>query len=214
MFPFNFTTKNIPVGRGSIVGRNNIEEFFNHVSTIENFEDRHLVDLAPTYEIAAAHLVRLLETKFVNLNPIIQHMFFTLGDMEEGEKKDFVLETLLREFGGIAREARKVFTKFNMLGSYTNFVSLLEKMDMDRIRFTNNIDDGGEIKAPIPCKLLAMNDALENNYAWLVPENLFDESSTPKTNEKGDAKTYVSNILCLVEKSPHPAVEVPPFDNT
>ena len=104
MFPFNFTTKDIPVGRGSIIGRNNIEEFFNHVSTIENFEDRHLVDLAPTYEIAAAHLVRLLETKFVNLNPIIQHMFFTLGDMEEGEKKDFVLETLLREFGGLARE--------------------------------------------------------------------------------------------------------------
>jgi hypothetical protein len=213
MFPFNFTTKDIPVGRGSIVGRNNIEEFFNHVSTIENFEDRHLVDLAPTYEIAAAHLVRLLETKFVNLNPIIQHMFLTLGDMEEGEKKDFVLETLLREFGGLAREARKVFAKFNMLGSHTNFVSLLEKMDMDRIRYTN-IDDGGEIKAPIPCKLLAMNDALENNYAWLVPENLFDESSTPKTNEKGDAKTYVSNILCLVEKTPHPAENAPPFDNT
>ena len=214
MFPFNFTTKNIPVGHGSIVGRNNIEEFFNHVSTIENFEDRHLVDLAPTYEIAAAHLVRLLETKFVNLNPIIQHMFFTLGDMEEGEKKDFVLETLLREFGGLAREARKVFAKFNMLGSPTNFVSLLEKMDMDRIRYTNNIDDGGEIKAPIPCKLLAMNDALENNYAWLVPENLFDESSKPKTNKKGAAETYVSNILCMVEKTPHPAENAPSLDNT
>ena len=54
MFPFNFTTKDIPVGRGSIIGRNNIEEFFNHVSTVDDFEDRHLVDLAPTYEIAAA----------------------------------------------------------------------------------------------------------------------------------------------------------------
>jgi hypothetical protein len=63
-----------------------------------------------------------METKFVNLNPIIQHMFLTLGDMEEGEKKDFVLETLLREFGGIAREARKVFIKYKMFGSYTNFV--------------------------------------------------------------------------------------------
>ena len=38
-------------------------------------------------KIAAAALVRLLETKFVNLNPIIQHMFLTLGDMEEGERK-------------------------------------------------------------------------------------------------------------------------------
>jgi hypothetical protein len=31
--------------------------------------------------------------------------------MEEGEKKDLVLETLLIEFGGVAREARKVFIK-------------------------------------------------------------------------------------------------------
>jgi len=203
MFPLNFTTKDIPVGRGSIVGRNNIEELFNHVSTIENFEDRHLVDLAPTYEIAAAHLVRLLETKFVNLNPIIQHMFFTLSDMEEGEKKDFVLETLLREFGGIAREARKVFIKYKMLGSYTNFVSILEKMDMERVRYTNNINDGGEIKTTIPCKLLGMNDALENNYGWLVPENLFDEDSKPKNNEKGASETHIDKIKCIVEKTPN-----------
>jgi hypothetical protein len=40
----------MPVWRGSIIGRNNIEEFFNHVSTVDDFEDRHLVDLAPTYE--------------------------------------------------------------------------------------------------------------------------------------------------------------------
>src|SRR5215213_186578 len=109
MFPFNFTTKDIPVGRGSIVGRNNIEEFLNHVSITEDFEDRHLVELAPNYEIAVAALVRMLETKFVNLNAKIQHMFVTLGGGEGGEKKDFVLETLLKEFGGVAREARKVF---------------------------------------------------------------------------------------------------------
>ena len=126
MFPPKFVLKDVPVGRGSILGKDNIEDFFTHISTVEDFEDRHLVELAPTYEIAVASLVHALEARFVNLNPVIQHMFLTLSDMEEGEKKDFVLETLLKEFGGIAREARKVFTKYNMLGSYTNFVVSLK----------------------------------------------------------------------------------------
>ncbi|MCY5088396.1 hypothetical protein OV015_25585, partial [Salmonella enterica subsp. enterica serovar 1,4,[5],12:i:-] len=114
----------------------------------------------------------------------------------------------------IAKEARKVFIKHKRLGFCTDFAKTLEKMDMDRLKYTNNVNGEGEIKVPIPSKLQGMHEALENNYAWLVPENLFDESSTPKTNEKGDAKTYVSNILCLVEKTPHPAENAPPFDNT
>ena len=191
MFPPNYTLKDIPVGRGSIIGRDNIEDFFTHVSIAEDFEDRHLVELAPTYEIAVASLVHMLEIKFVNLNPIIQHMFLTLSDMEEGEKKDFVLETLLKEFGGVAREARKVFTKYKILGSYTNFASTLEKMDIDRIKYANNVNDGGEIKTTIPCKFLGMHEALENNYGWLVPESLFDENSEPKSKEKGASETYI-----------------------
>src|SRR5215212_3800620 len=115
MFPFNFTTKDIPVGQGSIIGRDNIEEFFTHVSIVEDFEDRSLVELAPNYEIATASLVHMLEARFVNLNPIMQHMFLILSDMEMGEKRDFVLEVLLREFGDITKEARKVFIKHKRL---------------------------------------------------------------------------------------------------
>ena len=59
-----------------------------------------------------------------------------------------------------------------------------------------------------------MNDALEDNYAWLVPENLFDESSKPKTNEKGASETYVSKIQCMVEKTPNLAVDASSPDNT
>ena len=101
-----------------------------------------------------------------------------------------------------------------MLGSYTNFASTLEKMDIDRIKYTNNVNDGGEVKVPIPSKLLGMHEALDDNYAWLVPENLFDVNSKPKTNEKGASETYVSKIQCMVEKTPNPAVDAPPFDNT
>ena len=214
MFPPKFTLKDIPVGRGSIIGRENIEEFFTHVSMVEDFEDRHLVELAPTYEIAVASLVHALEARFVNLNPVIQHMFLTLSDMEEGEKKDFVLETLLKEFGGIAREARKVFTKYNMLGSYTNFASTLEKMEKDRQKCTNEVNYEGDIKTSIPCKLLGMCEALEKNFDWIVPEDLFDESSKPKTNEKGASETHIEKIKCIVEKTPHPAEDAPPSDNT
>ena len=70
-----YTLKEISVGSGSIIGRDNIEEFFNHVSMVEDFEDRSLVELAPNYEIATASLVHMLEARFVNLSPIMQTCF-------------------------------------------------------------------------------------------------------------------------------------------
>jgi hypothetical protein len=34
-----------------------------------------------------------------------------------------------------------------------------------------------QIKVPIPSKLLGLHEALENNFDWICPENLFDEMS-------------------------------------
>ena len=141
-------------------------------------------------------------------------MFLTLSDMEMGEKRNFVLKVLVREFEDIAKEARKVFIKHKRLGFFPDFKQILEKMDMDRIKYTNNVNDGREIKAPIPSKLLGMHEALDDNYAWLVPKNLFDESSKPKTNEKGASETYVYKIQCMVEKNPNPVVDASSLDNT
>jgi hypothetical protein len=55
---------------------------------------------------------------------------------------------LRREFRDVAIEARKVFERFNMLGSPVNVVG------------TNN----EETKVPIPSKLLGLHKALENNF--------------------------------------------------
>jgi hypothetical protein len=63
--------KDLSVGSGSIIGKDNIEELFNHVSKNNNVEDRSLAEFAPSYEIAAAYIVHMLEARFVNLNPII-----------------------------------------------------------------------------------------------------------------------------------------------
>ena len=53
-------------------------------------------------------------------------MFLNLHKAEDIEKRDFILETLLREFGDIATEARKVLYRFKMLGSCVDVVSILE----------------------------------------------------------------------------------------
>ena len=97
------------VGSGSIIGRNNTEEFFNHVSKHEDIEDRSLAELAPNYETTAAQLVQMLEARFVSLNPIMQQMFLKLHEVENDENRDFILETLLKEFKDVVIEARKVF---------------------------------------------------------------------------------------------------------
>jgi hypothetical protein len=83
----------------------------------KDVEDRSLAELAPSYEVAAAYLVHMLEARFVNLYPFMQQMFLKLHDVEDFEKKYFILETLRRELRDIVIEARKVFERFNMLGS-------------------------------------------------------------------------------------------------
>jgi hypothetical protein len=112
-------------------------------------------------------------------------MFLKLHDIEDSEKKDFILETLRREFRHVVIEARKVFERFNMLGSCVEVVG------------TNN----EEIKVPIPSKLLGLHEALEKNFDWICPENLFDERSEPKSVHKGSSKTYLDAIQCLDENT-------------
>jgi hypothetical protein len=173
-----YVMKDLSVGSGSIIGKDNIEEFFSHVSKHKHIEDRSLAELAPSYEIAAAYLVHMLEARFVNLNPIMQQMFLKLHDIEDSEKRDFILETLRKELRDVVIEARKVFDRFNMLGSCVEVIG------------TNR----EEIKIPIPFKLVGMHEALENNLDWIVPENPFDDSSEPKSVKRRSCKTYLDKI--------------------
>jgi hypothetical protein len=184
LFP-KYVLEDLSVGSGSIIRKGNIEEFFNHISMHKDVEDRSLAKLAPSYEVASTYLVHMLEARFVNLNPFMQQMFLKLHDIEDSKKKDFILETLRREFRYVAIEARKVFECFDMLGSSVNVVG------------TNN----EETKVPILSKLLGLHEALENNFDWICPENLFSELGEPKRDHKGSSKTYVDAIQCLVEKT-------------
>jgi hypothetical protein len=74
---------------------------------------------------------------------------------------------------------------------------------------TNNED----IKVPIPSKLLGLHEALENNFDWICPENLFSKLSEPKRDHKGSSKTYLDTIQFIVEKTS--AIDLnASFDNT
>jgi hypothetical protein len=135
----------------------------------KDIKEKSLVELAPSYEVASAYLVHMLEARFASLNPFMQHMFLKLHDIEDPEKKAFILETLRIEFRDVAIEARKVLKRFNKLGSHIRVVS------------TNN--EGTEI--PIPSKLLGLYEAFENNFDWICPKNLFSDLSEPKRDHKG-----------------------------
>jgi hypothetical protein len=184
LFP-KYVLEDLSVGSGSIIGKSNIDEFFNHISIHKDVEDKSLAELAPSYEVPSAYLVHMLEARFASLNPFMQHMFLKLHDIEDSEKKDFILETLRREFRDVAIEARKVFKHFNMLGSPVNVVGTTKE----------------ETQVPIPSKLLGLHEAFENNFDWICPENLFIDLSEPKRDHKGSSKTYVDAIQCLIEKT-------------
>jgi hypothetical protein len=197
LFP-KYVLEDLSVGSGSIIGKGNIEEFFNHISMHKDIEDRSLAELAPSSEVATAYLVHMLEARFVNLNPFMQQMFLKLHDIEDSEKKDFISETLRREFRDVVIEARKVFEHSNMLGSPVNVVGTTKEY----------------FKVPIPCKLVGMHGAFEKNFNWICPENLFDESSVPKHDHKGSSKTHLYTIQFIVEKTSAIDLDASSFDIT
>jgi hypothetical protein len=128
----------------------------------------------------------------------MEQMFLKLHDIEDTEKRNFILESLRKEFRDVIIEARKVFDHFNMLGSCVDVIG-------------TNME---EIKIPIPFKLVGMHDALEKNFDWIVPENPFDESSEPRSVEKGSSKTYVDKIQFLVEKTSGIDLDASSLENT
>jgi hypothetical protein len=184
LFP-KYVLEDLSVGSGSIIGKDNIEEFFNHISMHKEVKEKSLVELAPSYEVASAYLVHMLEARFANLNPFLQYVFLKLHEIEDPEKKAFILETMRLEFKDIANEARKVFKKFNKHGSPVMVVG------------TPN-----DFRVPIPYKLSGIHDVWENNSSWICPENPFDESSVPKRDHKGSSKTHLDIISFIVEKTP------------
>jgi hypothetical protein len=114
----------------------------------KDVEDKSLAELAPSYEVASAYLVHMLDARFASLNPFMQHMFLKLHDIEDSKKKGFILETLRREFRDVAIEARKLFKHFNKLGSHVEVVGTTKE----------------DFKVPIPSKLLGLYEAFENNF--------------------------------------------------
>jgi hypothetical protein len=193
LFP-KYVLEDLSVGSGSIIGKDNIEEFFNHISMHKEVEEKSLVELAPSIEVAFAYLIHILKARFASLNPFMQHMFLKLHEIEDPEKKAFILETFCLEFKDVAIEARKVLKHFHKLGSPIKVIS------------TN--DEGSKI--PIPRKLLGLYEAFKNNFDWICPKNLFSDLSEPKHAHKGSSKTYMDEIQCLIDKTYAVDLNAPP----
>jgi hypothetical protein len=79
LFP-KYALEDLTIGSYSIIGKGNIEDFFNYVSMHKDVEDRSLDELDPSYEVPAAYLVHMLEARFVNLNPFMQQLFLKLHE--------------------------------------------------------------------------------------------------------------------------------------
>ena len=70
------------------------------------------------------------------------------------------------------------------------------------------------LKIPIPYKMMALHNTIENNFGWIVPKNLFDEKSAPKREEKENSEISISSIQCIVDKTFKYILYDFDFDNT
>lgn len=77
--------KKVRVGGRDLIGRDNLENYFGHISGLRDFPDKSIVELTFSYNDVIIMIVQGLEAKFVKLNPIIQQMFIQLDNMWRGE---------------------------------------------------------------------------------------------------------------------------------
>ena len=101
-----------------------------------------------------------------------------------------------------------------MLGYCIDVVNTLEKLEKERLKYTKETNGEGEVKIPITFKLIGMQEALEKNFDWIVPENPFDENDEPRGIEKGNSETYIDKINCIVEKTSDLSFDASSFGNT
>ena len=94
----------------------------------------------------------------------------------------------------------KIFARYGALGSCPNIHYSLDVRDENLRKYTRNTEVKEKVEISIPFKLLGMSDALEDNFGWIAPQNIFDESSQPKKKEKGDSQPYIGNIQCVYDK--------------
>ena len=59
-----------------------------------------------------------------------------------------------------------------MLGCRLNIKHTLKTLEIKRMKYEGKTEHEKELKIPI-----AMHEALEKNFDWVVPENPFDERS-------------------------------------
>lgn len=104
------------------------------------------------------------------------------------------------EFDDVAREVRKIFAHYKMLGCSLNIMHTLKTFDIKRMKYEGRTECEEEVKIPIPFKLMGFNDALENIFAWITPQNLFDENNKPRTKEKRKAEPCIGRIECICDK--------------
>ena len=110
-----------------------------------------------------------------------------------------MLETLFHEFDDIVVEARKIFARYGRLGTYANVHYSLDVRDAKLRKYTRTTEKKDDYHVSVPFKLLGIADALNDNFAWISPENLFDEASKPTKDNKDGSQPYIMEINCLCE---------------
>ena len=205
---------NIQVGSGSVIGESNIEQFLNFVRISNYPEKKSIAEIAPNYEAAITSLVQMLEARFVNMHPIRQHMFLALNDMIDDEKKNFVLKALHKKLRDVANEAKLIFAKYRKNNCYIDVMKIFRSRRENIAKTTKKPFAKDGLKIPIPYKMMALHDTIEDNYGWIVPKNLFDEESVPNREEKENSKICISSIQCIVDKTFKPTLYEFDFDNT
>jgi hypothetical protein len=169
----NLDAKTFVLGQGNVMGKENLQEFFECVGKL-NLDDTPILKRTKNYAEAISALVLKFETRFIRTHPTLQRLFFELPVLKEYKAKSLATRILMNEFDYIIREAREIFDFYGVNHEKLVINEILYNSEymLRHLLGDNQIfDENLKKEVPVLNLIQQVFNDVNNHYSWIVVGN-------------------------------------------
>jgi hypothetical protein len=171
--PSNLDSKFFVMGRGNIIGKSTIQEFFTCTGALV-CNDIPILKRTKSYAEAISALILKLERRFVRTHPTLQRLFYELPVINNPRAKKIASLIHMNEFDYIVQEAREIFDFYNMNHEHPVIDEILYDEDyLLRHLFCDNhtFDENTKKEVPPLHIIQQVFNGINKQYSWIVKGN-------------------------------------------
>ena len=156
----------IRIGRGNIIGKGGIQNFFTCVGALPSMGGS-ILHRTSSLADAIAMLVVELERQFMHMHPCIQRIFLEFSNIEHSSFKRAVTIFLAHEFRFIIREAKEIFAHYRVDAGRPPIEAILyDQEEFRRFQSSDYVAFNENLRKKVPTNVLVDRiNELNNDFA-------------------------------------------------